>query len=415
MFRTTDLQIAFISKALHSSAFNSVWKAEAKNGNGHHDDSIQFFTTCPEAWGGSEELWSETAKRLVGENFQVTANLSFLDESHRRVIDLVEAGVRVEKYRGVPFLWRFHGFGGRWEPALTVAHLRATKPKLAVISQGENFDGYRQIINCRAAAIPYVIICHKAMEDYCPPDSYRDELRLIFGEAERVFFVSRHNQTITEERIGMKLSNAEVIWNPYNVDYHCELPWPTADDGRLHLACVARLWLHDKGQDVLLKVLAQEKWKKRAIDVRFYGNGMNGVALQELSRMLGTDSQVEFCGFSENVAEIWRQCHALILPSRHEGLPLSLIEAMLCGRPAIATNAGGNAEVLEDEVSGFVARACTVPAVDDAMERAWNRRGEWPKIGARASGLIRKKVPQDPCGTFVEKLKEIYQNVVRSR
>jgi glycosyltransferase involved in cell wall biosynthesis len=350
---------------------------------------------------------------LVRDDFQITANLLCFEQTHPRVSNLIDSGLRVEKFRGVPLLWRVN-FGGRWEPALTIARLRATKPKLAVVSQGENIDGYRQILYCRAASIPYVIICQKAMEDQYPPDSYRVELRMLFGEAERVFFVSQHNQIATEETIGMRLQNAEVVWNPFNVDYDIELPWPV-DDGKLHLACVARLWVHDKGQNLLLKVLAQEKWKKRALDVHFYGNGINSVAIEELARMLGTDSQVKFCGFTENVTDVWRKCHALILPSRHEGLPLALVEAMLCGRPAITTDAGGNAEVLDDEVSGFIARACTVESIDDAMERAWNRRSEWQKMGATAARLIRKKVPQDPCGIFADKLKEIYRNVVNSR
>jgi glycosyltransferase involved in cell wall biosynthesis len=414
MYRTSDLQIMFLSKALHKSAFSSVSTLEQKRAGGEKAKSIQFFTTCPEAWGGSEELWSGAARRLVDEDFQVTANLSYLEETHPRVLGLIESGVRVEKYRGVPLFWRFHGFGGRWEPALTIAHLRATKPRLAVISQGENLDGQRQILYCRAASIPYVVICQKAMEDECPLDENRDDLRESFAHAERIFFVSQHNRAVTEERLGQKLANAEVVWNPFNVDYHPDLEWPSMADGRFRLACVARLWMRDKGQDVLLKVLAQEKWKKRAIDVRFYGNGHNAQGLAEMARMLGTE-HVQFCGFADDVTEVWRQCHALILPSRHEGLPLALVEAMLCERPAIATDAGGNAEVLEDEVTGFLAPSATVGGVDDAMERAWNRRTEWQKIGMNAARLIRKKVPEDPCAIFADRLKEIYCDVVRSR
>ena len=404
----------FLGKALQGTAFDSVWKGHKKGELNGGAKSIHFFTTCPEAWGGSEELWSGAARRLVHDDFQVTATLTCFEGTHPRVVDLIDEGVRMERFRGVPLLRRF-GIGGRWEPTLTVARLRALKPKLAVISQGENIDGYRFILYCRAASIPYVIICQKAMEDLYPPDSYREELRMLFGEAERVYFVSNHNRTVTETMLAKKLPNAEVVWNPFIVDCQSELPWPPLDDGRFRLACVARLWIRDKAQDVLLKVLAQDKWKKRPLEVRFYGSGVNEVGLRELSQMLGTESQVRFCGFAENVTDVWRQCHGLILPSRHEGLPLALVEAMLCGRPAITTNAGGIGEALEDNVSGFMAPACTVEAIDEAMERAWNRRAEWQKIGMTAARLIRQKIPQDPCGLFADKLKEIYRRVVSSR
>ena len=48
--------------------------------------------------------------------------------------------------------------------------------------------------------------------------------------------------------------------------------------------------------------------------------------------------------------------HVHAMPSRIEGLPLVLIEAMLCGRPVVATDVAG-AEVIEDEVTGFLAGA----------------------------------------------------------
>ncbi len=407
-------QIPLFSKALHNSAFSSVSKDSSERPRRVKPRSIQFFTTCPEAWGGSEELWSGVARRLVGEDFQVTANMSYLDKDHPRIVELIESGVLVEKYRGVPGLWRYPGFGWRWEPAFTIAHLRAKRPDLAVISQGENLDGQRQIRYCRSARVPYVIICQKAMEDEWPMDCDREALKESFVRAKRVFFVSQHNRLVTEERLGQKLPNAEVVWNPFNVDYHPNLRWPGLADGRLRLACVARLWMRDKGQDLLLKVLAQDKWKNRAIEVNLYGSGHNAVGLAELARLMGTE-RVQFCGFAQNVTEVWRQCHALILPSRHEGLPLALVEAMLCERPAIATDAGGNGEVLDDEVTGFMAHSATVAGVDEALERAWNRRADWQKIGQTAGLMIRKKIPEDPCAVFADRLKSIYRDVVRAR
>jgi glycosyltransferase involved in cell wall biosynthesis len=403
----------FLSKALHHPSFSSVSKND-KNGGGEKKKTIHFFTTCPEPWGGSEELWARSARQLAGEDFRVTATLHFLDLTHPEVGKLIEAGIRLENYRGVPILRRSRTFKWRWEPVLTVARLRAAKPQLGVVSQGENLDGFRQIRNCRQADIPYVIICQKAAEDISPMDGDRPQFKDFYNQAQRVFFVSEHNRSVTEERLGLRLTNAEVISNPFKVDYNVNIPWPNSDDGRYRLALVARLWIRDKGQDILLKVLAQEKWKKRDLEVHLYGNGHNSLAITEMAQMLGVD-KLKLCGFCPDVTEIWRQHHALILPSRHEGLPLVLVEAMLCGRPSIVTDVGGNTEVLEDEVSGFLARAATVEAVDDAMERAWNRRHEWQEIGRKAAALIRKKVPQDPSALFTAKLVAIHHEVTKSR
>jgi glycosyltransferase involved in cell wall biosynthesis len=403
-----------LSRALHHPAFSSVSRRDLSRSTVKKTKSVHFFTTCPESWGGSEELWARTARKMAGEDYWVTATLAHLDRNHPEVIKLIEAGVRLENYRGIPLLRRYGGFHWRWETPLTVARLRHMNPELAVISQGENMDGHRQIGFCQQAGIPYVLICQKALEDECPVDGSRPYLKDFFNSARRVFFVSEHNRTLTEQVLGLHLINSEVVRNPFKVDYDVELPWPKAEPGKFRLACVARLWMKDKGQDLLLRVLSREKWKNRDLEVHFYGNGLNAIALTEMAQILKVE-KVKFCGFVEDVTEIWRNYHGLILPSRHEGLPLALVEAMLCGRPSITTRAGGNAEALDDGISGFLAAASTVDAIDEAMERAWNRRHEWPEIGATAAAQIRKKVPRDPTELFAAKIAAIHSEVAPSR
>jgi glycosyltransferase involved in cell wall biosynthesis len=405
---------SLLSKALHEQSFRSVSKGEKNDAADGKTRYIHFFTTCPESWGGSEELWARTARQLAAMGFQISANFVHLDLAHPEVIKLIEAGVHLEKYQGVPVLRRSSIFRKRWEGELTVARLQAQQPHLAIIAQGENIDGRRMVSYCRQAAIPYVIICQKASDDMCPMDYERTYLKESLEQAQRVFFVSEHNRTVTEERLGFRLTNGEVISNPFKVDRNIKIPWPELDHGRFQLACLARLWVRDKGQDLLLKVMAQEKWKKREIDINLYGHGPNGTGLKEMAQLLGV-TQVHFRGFSPDVEEIWRRQHALILPSRHEGLPLALVEAMLCERPAIVTDAGGNAEVVDDEVNGFLAPAPTVAALDDAMERAWKRRADWQQMGVNAGISIRKKVPEDPSGIFTNKILEIYSNLEKTR
>jgi len=85
-------------------------------------------------------------------------------------------------------------------------------------------------------------------------------------------------------------------------------------------------------------------------------------------------------------------------------MPLVLVEAMLSGRVAIATNVGGNAEIVDDGATGYLAAAATEDALDDAMERAWNERHRWREIGAAASARIRTLVPREPERCFAKLL-----------
>ena len=114
---------------------------------------------------------------------------------------------------------------------------------------------------------------------------------------------------------------------------------------------------------------------------------------------------VNFQGHVSNVRMIWEQNHLLVLPSRFEGLPLALVEAMLCARPACVTDVGGNAELCEDGVTGFVAPAATAASISSTLEQAWNRRNEWESMGKAGRARVEELVPGDPIGVFCERLK----------
>jgi glycosyltransferase involved in cell wall biosynthesis len=121
-----------------------------------------------------------------------------------------------------------------------------------------------------------------------------------------------------------------------------------------------------------------------------------------MASFLGLDN-VAFPGFVRNVqGGIWAQHHGLILPTRAEGLPLVVVETMLAGRVTITTDVAGSAEVCTDGETGFIAAAPTEQAIDEAMERAWAARAEWPAIGAAAAASIRTQVPPSPASAFAD-------------
>jgi glycosyltransferase involved in cell wall biosynthesis len=207
-----------------------------------------------------------------------------------------------------------------------------------------------------------------------------------------------------EWQIGEKLPNGLVVWNPNNVAASDLLPWPGKAEP-YRLASVARLEPGAKGQDVLFKVLSQPEWRDRPIELNLYGSGPFEKVLRKMVDRLQL-TNVHFHGHVANIADIWQRNHLLAMPSRQEGLPLSLIEAMSCGRPAVVTDVGGNAELCVDGETGFVASAAAVEPFSDALERAWTHRAEWPRLGVAAHHRVRKIVPTEPvddlCGLIIK-------------
>jgi glycosyltransferase involved in cell wall biosynthesis len=279
------------------------------------------------------------------------------------------------------------------------------RPDLAIVSQGGNHDGWPLAAICRGRGIPYVCLCHKASDLHWPADRWREPIRAAFAAARRSFFVADHTLRLTEEQIGGAVANASLVCNPFNVAWDRPQPWPSTQNG-FRLGCVGRLDLDEKGQDIVLRVLALKKWRERPVSVTFLGAGEQRQGLEAMGAWLGLSS-IRFAGLSDDIEAFWRNHHALVLPSRAEGLPLVIVEALLSGRIAIVTDVGGNAELLEEGATAFIAEAATEKALDDAMERAWTRRDEWAALGAAAAVSARGIVPTDPARDFADRLLEI--------
>jgi glycosyltransferase involved in cell wall biosynthesis len=379
-----------------------------------------FFCSSCDGWGGSEELWSGSARNLAESGHHILVSKHNVDYENQRIVSLLEAGATVEDYNIEPrirmrFLrsaanrvlprkmhFRFHGR----QQETYVKRLYGTKYDLGVVSQGENFDGLGFVRICQRVGLPYVLVVQKVSCHTWPVDEIRSAMHEAYINARRVYFVSEHNRTLTEWQIGHRLENAEVIRNPFVTGFTDPIPYPEPIEGKFRLACVARMWVVDKGQDILLAVLAKEKWKQRNLEVSFFGEGVNRGAVEGMAKLFDLSS-VKFCGFTHNIPEVWKEHHALVLASRAEGLPLVLVEAMLCGRTSIVTNVGGCAEVVEEGKTGFIAEFPDVDALDAAMERAWSSRQEWGQMGSQASLSIRTKVSSDPCGVFASKLEDL--------
>jgi glycosyltransferase involved in cell wall biosynthesis len=129
--------------------------------------------------------------------------------------------------------------------------------------------------------------------------------------------------------------------------------------------------------------------------------------LERMVHCYGLQDRVTFAGHVASVESIWVDNHVLVVPSRYEGLPLAIVEAMLCGRPIVATNVAGIPEVVEDGVSGFLADAPTLTSIASALKRLWQARADLQKMGMTAATRIREMVPADPIAVFSENIEKL--------
>jgi glycosyltransferase involved in cell wall biosynthesis len=105
-----------------------------------------------------------------------------------------------------------------------------------------------------------------------------------------------------------------------------------------------------KGLDVLLRALADVP----GVDVEIVGDGPERATLEALAREVGVDDRVTFAGWSENAREWLGRWDAFVLPSRFEGLPLAILDAMLAELPVVASDVGSIGEAVADGRTGLL-------------------------------------------------------------
>src|ERR1700733_3793628 len=363
-------------------------------------------TLYDQPWGASEELWSQAATQPKRAGHDVQASTAYWPRLPDKVTALAQHGIKLEPYPSVSGIeGRARHFWNRLSLGMRRSHgrLKRFNPDLVIISQGANSGGFAWAKVCRNGAIPYLIIVHCNSESWWIADRDVSEAVASYTSARKVLCVSDHNLDLLRLQLGEPLPNGEVVWNPHNVSLGHAPPWPR-EGAVWRLAFVARMHVAAKGQDVLLQILARPEWRDRPVELNLFGSGPDELGLRRLSGMLQLNN-VHFRGHVSDIRAIWEQNHLLVVPSRYEGVPLSLVEAMWCGRPAVVTDVGRTSELCVDNETGFVAPAATVSSFGNALERAWERRHDWPHMGEAARARAEKLVPKDPVGEFCERLK----------
>ncbi|ACY96794.1 MULTISPECIES: glycosyltransferase [Thermomonospora] len=182
-----------------------------------------------------------------------------------------------------------------------------------------------------------------------------------------------------------------------NVD-HMPNPLPFSPAARADLdapvvACLGRL-SHEKGVDMALEAWAEASAAHPGWRLRIHGSGPEEEALRAQARALGIAGTVEFCGPAPDAAAALAQASVFLLPSRQEGLPMSLMEAMACGLPAVAFDcAPGVRELLTDEVDGLLVPPGHVPALAAALRRLMGDGDLRRKLGDNAVAGVRRLHP----------------------
>ncbi len=127
--------------------------------------------------------------------------------------------------------------------------------------------------------------------------------------------------------------------------------------------------VHQKGLDLAMRALGDLKafdweWK-------IAGDGPQMPLLQSLAKELGIEDRVFFLGWQSRpqLMKCYQQANLFLFPSRHEGMPNALLEAMASGLPVVASCVAGNEELVMDGETGYLVPSEDVEALQMALKK----------------------------------------------
>lgn len=323
----------------------------------------------PPIGGGAGKASANLSRELAAMGQEVTVlTASFADLSADEVID----GVRVLRIRAlrrkldrssaleqiifmVMSCFAALGLVRRWRPDIIVAFFGVPSGPSAWLAN--IFYGIPYVISMRGGDVPGFrpydfATYHKLVSPL---------LRLVWHRAAVLVANSTGLQDLAQKfdaRVPMK-----VIPNGVNIARYLDVKreWQPA-----RMLLVGRL-VYQKGIDLLLDALAELKSLDWTLSL--VGDGPQAENLQAQAEALGIAERIRLESWlsgDELVAQ-YQAANLFVFPSRHEGMPNAVLEAMACGLPVVASCIAGNEELVVPGETGLMVPPEDVPALRDAL------------------------------------------------
>lgn len=150
----------------------------------------------------------------------------------------------------------------------------------------------------------------------------------------------------------------------YNSSQIRKLPQLKPKDNVLRIGFIGRV-VKLKRIHYLLALAAHLKSKGiKNFEIMIVGDGPEREKMENLARDGQVADKVKFLGFRTDIEELYNQFDLFVLPSEEEALSLALIDAGMCGIPALAFDVGGNNEIIKHGETGFI-----VNTIDELKEK----------------------------------------------
>ena len=321
---------------------------------------VLFYDDAPDF--GGHELQTLAAIRHIASQPNMQAGFIFFRGNARLSKQIADLAAQCPRFKPIPQDYaslKFQAFrtlvSGR-AIGRVAATMAAYAPDVVVVAQGAIAFCSVGLMAAKKAGLPTI--------SYIP-----------LTHPERLFSASRFKAALREpvNRIYYRLPDEYITISPRMEGYlrrkglrqpvtvvraaidvaACHLEDKTAARASLGLAdadwvvaLIGRVQFWQKRQDLAVKALALARRQIPNLKLVVVGDGPDLTALKELARVEGVEDAVVFAGWTDGLSRVYSAIDALVIPSRFEGVPLVMLQAMYFRRPVIASAVDGMADTL---------------------------------------------------------------------
>jgi glycosyltransferase involved in cell wall biosynthesis len=338
-----------------------------------------------------------------------------------------ELGVCVNEYEENPFGEKFQRAGGKiysldagrgWAGELRafvrlVRFLKQHRPH--VVQTHVLKANMLGTLAARIARVPVIIATEMTLKDTAPSAVRRGRDRLLQPLAARLInrcdkYVVTSDAIKAEWARGIDEGRFEVVYPPFNLEkYELALysPRATRPGESENIGFVGRL-SDEKAVPILITAFQEVRAQMKHATLTLVGTGPLEQQLKDYCVSLGVAEHVRFAGYVPNSFEALREFDLFVLPSRTEGCPIVVLEAMAMGLPVVATQVGGTPELVVDGST-----AVLVPPNDpSSMAEAILKVLTTPGLARQMGELGRKRAFEDfHPSLFTRRLQDLYQQL----
>jgi glycosyltransferase involved in cell wall biosynthesis len=230
---------------------------------------------------------------------------------------------------------------------------------------------------------------------------------LVYRHADRVVAVSTAIRDLVVTEYGVAPDRVEVLLPTTTATPTAGGPPPAP--GRPVVGVVGRL-VPEKGVDVFLRAAALVSAVVPQAAFLVVGDGPLRPDLEHRAAVLGLADTVTFTGYRSDAARLVAGLDVLTVPSRSDGSPLVVCEAMAAGVPVVASRVGGLPDLVEDGGSGLLVR----PGEAEDLARALVSLLLDPEAARRLGARGRCLVATHSHERLVDRMTQLYADVARA-